>query len=79
MLFAGGCRDDDDDGVGGGTTGSIECPECAPDEDVYLCVINGYEQAMCFDSLAAAQQSCGNKPGDGVVGDGPRNLRQSER
>lgn len=26
---------------------------------------------MCFESLAAAQQSCGNKPGNGVVGNGP--------
>lgn len=71
-LFAGGCKaDDSDDGVGGGTTGSIECPDCAPDEDVYACIIDGGQKLFCFDSLAAAQQSCGSKPGDGVVGNGP--------
>lgn len=70
-LSSGGCKDDNDDGVTGGTSDLIACPDCAPDEDVYACIIDGKEQAMCFDSLAAAQQSCGSEPGNGVVGNGP--------
>ncbi|MEM9454556.1 MAG: PDZ domain-containing protein [Myxococcota bacterium] len=71
-LFAGGCKgDDNDDGAGGGTTDSIECPDCAPDEDVYACIIDGGQKLLCFDSFAAAQQSCGSKPGNGVLGNGP--------
>lgn len=73
VLSNAGCRNDVDDhgDDGAGDTGLIICPECPPTEDVYACIINGEETLLCFTSLAAAQQSCGSKPGNGVLGNGP--------
>lgn len=72
LALPSACKvDDDDGGVGGTTEGMPPCPECSVGDDVYACVIDGNEELLCFDSLEAAQQSCGAIPGNGVVGSGP--------
>lgn len=36
-----------------------------------MCIIDGDEELLCFESFAQAQQSCSQMLGDGVVGGGP--------